>query len=166
MIWINAGAAAEPDDCAHRRRGFAMCNKHDIATYLTLDGHVFIAPHYNIAFDRQSGECPDFVALDLKQREVVIVEVTDASNPQHVASLVVSRAIRWYAPVEKVLRDRGIVGGEWTFRFLGFVRSSNVDKLQRQFPASSDPDVKFVALEEAAFPWRYWDDRIANGLPR
>jgi hypothetical protein len=27
-------------------------HEHDIATYLTLDGHVFLAPQYNVAYDR------------------------------------------------------------------------------------------------------------------
>ena len=38
--------AADPE-------GFAMPDhEHDIATYLTLDGHVFLAPQYNVAYDR------------------------------------------------------------------------------------------------------------------
>jgi hypothetical protein len=55
----------------------------DIATYLTIDGQVFIAPQYNIAFEasyQEGGACPDFVALDWRRKHVVIVEVTSAAN--------------------------------------------------------------------------------------
>lgn len=46
------------------------------ATYLTLDGKVFIAPQFAIAYDKElknGGSCPDFVALDLPKKEIIIV---------------------------------------------------------------------------------------------
>ena len=39
----------------------------DIAAFLTLDGHVFLAPQYDVAYNHEldeGGSCPDFVALD------------------------------------------------------------------------------------------------------
>lgn len=143
-------------------------HEHDIATYLTLDGHVFLAPQYNIAYDRElneGGTCPDFVALDLKLREVVIVEVTMAANMQPLIGRIEQRKARWYSPIRRKMNEIGIVDDTWKpTRFLGFVRSQNVSQMRDRFASASD--VSFWAIEDATFLWSYWNDRMANGLPR
>ncbi len=76
-------------------------HEHDIATFLTLDGHVFLAPQYNVAFDRdlnEGGACPDFVVLDLRRREVIVVEVTYAANLKPLFGRIKQRATSWYTP--------------------------------------------------------------------
>ena len=91
-------------------------HEHDIATYLTLDGHVFLAPQYNIAYDRElneGGTCPDFVALDLKLREVVIVEVTTAANMQPLIGRIEQRETRWYSPIRRKMKEVGVVEDGW-----------------------------------------------------
>ena len=143
-------------------------HEHDIATYLTLDGHVFLAPQYNVAYDRElneGGTCPDFVALDLKLREVVIVEVTTAANIQPLIGRIEQRETRWYNPIRRKMKEVGVVDDSWkTTRFLGFVRSQNLSLMRNRFESSSD--VSFWAIEDATFLWNYWDDRMTKGLPR
>ena len=141
--------------------------EHDIATFLTLDGHVFIAPQYTIAYDRElqeGGTCPDFVALDLKLREVVIVEVTTAANMTRSIENIGQRVARWYGPIERKMKELGVVDDSWKPRFLGFVRSHNLPLMRRKFEAASD--VAFWAIEDATFLWSYWDERMKKGLPR
>ncbi len=142
--------------------------EHDIATYLTLDGHVFLAPQYAVAYDRdlkEGGACPDFVALDLKLREVIIVEVTTAANIKPLIGRIEQRETRWYSPIRRKMKEVGVVDDAWKpTRFLGFVRSDNLGFLRTRF--GSDPDVSFWAIEDATFPWIYWDERMTNGLPR
>jgi hypothetical protein len=143
-------------------------HEHDIATYLTLDGHVFLAPQYNVAYDRElneGGSCPDFVALDLKLREVVIVEVTAAANIQPLIGRIQQRETRWYSPIRRKMKDVGVVDDGWKpTRFLGFVRSYNLLLARRTFESASD--VSFWAIEDATFLWSYWDERMTKGLPR
>lgn len=139
-------------------------HENDIATYLTLDGKVFIAPQFNVAFDKElneGGSCLDFVALDLGRREVVIVEVTMAVDLKPIISRVSQREQRWYRPIRKALPE---VVEEWGIRLLGFVRKPNVVKARQAFP--DQPDVAFHAIEDATFLWEYWDRRMAEGLPR
>jgi len=71
----------------------------DIATFLTLDGKVFIASQFNVAFDKElneGGSCPDFVTLDFGESEIVVVEITtiwpneDNRTHQGVGALLVS----------------------------------------------------------------------------
>jgi hypothetical protein len=147
-----------------------MADGHElaIATYLTVDGQVFLAPQYNVAFDptfNEGGSCPDFVALDLKHREVVVVEVSYAANWKPVAERAKQRQGRWYRPIGRKLRELGIIDDSWNGpRFLGFVRRANVEAANASF--ASEADVIFCAIEDATFPWLYWDERVKNGLPR
>lgn len=139
-----------------------------VATYLTLDGHVFIAPQYNIAYDKtldEGGCVPDFVAIDLKLREIVIVEVSVAADMKPLIRRIEKRQTRWYGPVERRLKKIFAVDGDWKSpRFIGFVRAANVALMQKRF--FGDGDVAFKAIEETSHSWNYWDERLANGLPR
>jgi hypothetical protein len=143
-------------------------HEHDIATYLTLGGHVFIAPQYNVAYDRElneGGACPDFVALDLKLREVVVVEVTIAANMQPLIGRIEQRETRWYGPIRRKMKEVGVVDEGWKLtRFLGFVRKPNLSLMRERFESASD--VSFWGIEDATFPWSYWDERMTKGLPR
>jgi hypothetical protein len=144
-----------------------MPDESAIELYLTISGDVFIAPQYNIAFKKKYGDggaCPDFVALDLKRKHVVIVEVSSAMNLNGLFERVRKRSTRWYDPVRRKLQnDLRIIDEKWKERFLGFVRSERVSYAKSKF--SNDSDVQFFAIEKASIPWAYWDDRIKDGLP-
>ena len=141
--------------------------EHDIATYLTLDGHVFLAPQYIIAYDcelNEGGSCPDFVALDFKCCEVIIVEVTSATNAQPLIGRIEQRETRWYSPIQRKMKEVGVLDDSWKqIRFLGFVRRHHLLPLRKRFESASD--VVFWAIEDATFPWSYWDERMTKGLP-
>ncbi len=141
-------------------------HEQDIATFLTIDGKVFLAPQYNIAFDKEmneGGTCPDFVALDFQRRHVVIVEVTLAASLKPLIDRVTARETRWFNPVRRVLEASSVINETWSMRFLGFVRQDNVTLAKRHFEA--EKNVTFFPIEEATFSWRYWDSRMQNGLP-
>ena len=138
----------------------------NVATYLTLDGKVFIAPQFAIAYDEKEqngGACPDFVALDLPKKEVIIVEVSEAANINSLTEKIRQREIRWYAPVIKTLIQNHVIDESWEKpRFLGIVRKSIVNKARDVF--SGDSDVAFIAVEHIAFPWEYWNQRMERGV--
>jgi hypothetical protein len=136
----------------------------DIATYLTIDGQVFIAPQYDIKWEmNEGGTCPDFIALDFSCREVVVVEVTTAANWPPLAERVRARESRWFSPISRRLTDLKVIDADWNIRFLGFVRKDATEMIAKQFlPPDS---VTFYAIEDAIILWRYWDDRMKGGLP-
>ncbi len=143
-----------------------MSEEVDIEFYLTIDGKVFLAPQYNIAFEpayKVGGACPDFVALDWGASNVVIVEVTTAASLSSLTEKVKQRETRWYTPLRKKLSELSAINERWKFRFLGFVRAENLSRMKKEF--IDDPDVTFFPIEDASFPWLYWDERIKNGLP-
>lgn len=146
-----------------------MCDwESNVATYLTLDGKVFIAPQFAIAYDkdrREGGSCPDFVALDLENKEIIVVEVTANANINTLLKNIRERETRWYQPILRKLEQTAITASfDKTPRFLGFVRKDVLKKAEEAFPSAHD--ITFVPLEDVAFSWFYWDKRIEGGLPR
>jgi hypothetical protein len=138
-----------------------------IATYLTRGGKVFIAPQYPVPGDKINTEwsCPDFVALSFEVRdkpEVLIVEVTSASDPVPVTRKIRDRQNLWYDRVRSKLMSDGTIDEKWSMRFLGFVRKANLVKLNEQF--KDQGDVAFESIEDAMFSWDYWERRKI-GLP-
>ena len=68
-------------------------------------------------------------------------------------------------PVKAKLRDDGLtVQADWKMRFLGFVRRDSIELAERPFVGQER--VAFKAIEDVTFPWAYWSDRVATGLPR
>lgn len=141
-----------------------------IERFLTLDGNVFVSPQYAIKDNKETddgGSCPDFLALDFKHSELVVVEVNGGSDIKGLAERVDNRETRWFAPIRRRFIDTGRVGPNWKIRFLGFVRErhpNNVSKLEAKFKDASD--VAFYPIEQAILAYEYWDKRIAMGLPR
>ena len=139
-----------------------------IGTYLTRGGRVFIVPQYSIPPSPDSkGEwsCPDFVALDFERepREVVVVEVTTASNINPFIEKAINRKKQWFEPLyAKLLADR-IIDTSWDIRFLGFVRKDNFEKARAKL--SGHDKVTIAAIEDATFSWKFWEVR-QGGLPR
>jgi hypothetical protein len=86
-----------------------------IAIFLTQGGKVFIAPSYNIqpiAGSKSSlWSCPDFVALDFGEREVVVVEVSTASDAGSIIKKVTDREKQWFGPLRAQFKTDGVADG-------------------------------------------------------
>ena len=137
-----------------------------VELYLTRGGKVFVSPQYDIAYDKEAqegGACPDILALDMEKREVVVVEVSSASDLKKLFDRVEQRMTRWFFPIQRRLERDRVIDAEWKIRFLGFVRETMVDKAKAKF--AYEADVCFFPLEKAAFSFAYWTER-EKGLPR
>jgi hypothetical protein len=140
-----------------------------VELYLTRGGRVFISPQYDVAYDkndREGGTCPDILALDMEEKEVVVVEVSSASNlGKNLYRKIDERQTCWFSPIMRRLLDDGVITTVWSIRFLGFVRRDNLESARKRF-AGHEKEVAFFALEEAAFSFAYWTERLEKGLPR
>ncbi|HBK08395.1 MAG TPA: hypothetical protein DDZ81_21520 [Acetobacteraceae bacterium] len=136
-----------------------------VEIYLTRVGRVFLAPQYNLnksnSYGKKETSCPDFVALDFNRKRIVVVEVTTASNLKHLFTKIHNRRVEWYEPIRGKLA--GASPEPWKPRFLGFVRADEIERARKKF--ATEEDVTFFPLEKAMCDWRYWDTRVANGLP-
>jgi hypothetical protein len=138
-----------------------------IELFLTRGGKVFIASQYDIPYDPENadgGTCPDFVALDFGKREILIVEVSGGADIRDLIKRVRDRDKRWFEPLKRRYKEEWNVLSEWNMRFLGFVREPNLAKLRKIFEGVDR--VSFYAIEDATFPYKYWNFRLDNGLPR
>lgn len=137
-----------------------------VADFLTLNGRAFICPQYYIPHDPErqvGGSSPDFIVLDFDNRDMVIVEVSAASNLNNLFERIKNREARWFGPARERLLQSGAITAEWpTPRFLGFIRRELIATAYNEFP---EQNVCFFALEEASFSYLYWDMR-SRGLPR
>lgn len=136
-----------------------------VARYLTAGGRVFIAPQFAIKHDpelNEGGSEPDFIAIDLVSREVAIVEVTVAYNLSSLMERLRNREAGWIAPLRRHFSS--VFGQDWNspIRVLCFVRRDRLEYCNKQ---ELGPSVDFYAIEEASFPWEYWDSRQNVGLP-
>jgi hypothetical protein len=136
-----------------------------IGMYLTRGGKVFIIPQYSIPAPGYKADwsCPDFVALDFKKREVLVVEVASGANIDPITTKARDRQKQWFDLLRAKLKADGVVDETWPMRFLGFVRKQNLEKARARLEGQAD--VTFFAIEDATFPWEYWESR-QGGLPR
>jgi hypothetical protein len=117
---------------------------------------------YNKA-QETGGASPDFVALDFKRKDLVIAEVSSASSISQLISKIRERQQRWYSPIYASLLAESAINQEWPQpRFIGFIRSDNINDANRAIP---DEDVCFYPLENVAFDYKFWDSRL-EGMPR
>ncbi len=138
-----------------------------VATYLTRGGKVFIAPQFSVPGDRAGSEwsCPDIVALSFEspnRSAVLIVEVFTGSDVAAILKKVNDRKSQWFDRLRKKLTDDGIIDDGWPIWFRGFVRRQLVDKANAAF--AGEDDVRFTAIEDATFPWEYWDQRASSAV--
>lgn len=136
-----------------------------VGAYLSCNGEAFVCPQYQLWVGSVGGKpwsCPDFVALDFKRWEVVVVEVSAGASLGDLTSRVEERKARWFTPLRDRLVSEGVIDDRWTIRFLGFVRRDLVDQANR---LAGDDDALFHPLEDVAFPHLYWNERM-RGLPR
>ena len=137
-----------------------------VATYLTRGGKVFIVPQYSIPSENGQGDwaCPDLLALDFEKKEVIVIEVATGSRFKNLIDRIAERETRWFKPIQAKLAEDGLKEqSEWPIRFLGFVRKESLPLALRPFV--DQKDVSFMAIEEATFPWTYWNERMERGLP-
>jgi len=136
-----------------------------VARYLTAGGRVLIAPQFAINYNpelNEGGSEPDFIAVDLMSKGVAIVEVTVAYNLSNLMERLRNREAGWIAPLRRHFSS--VFGPDWNspIRVLCFVRKARLEYCDKQ---ALGPDVDFYAIEDASFPWEYWDSRQNVGLP-
>lgn len=137
----------------------------ELDVYLTLDGRAFMAPQYSISADTQKvsdWSCPDYVVLDFRHKQIVVIEETTASRPVKLIGKVIDRGAQWYTRLASFLVQQEIVPANWHIRCLLIMRSEVIERYKTQF--TNQPDVDFLALEDCSFPWKFYENRMKHGI--
>lgn len=130
-----------------------------VAEFLTRNGLAFICPQFDFPYAaEQGGSAPDFVAIDLVNRDVAVIEVTTSANINGLLERVKNRKTRWYGPMREQMKLwKGFCQNPRVEpRFIGFVRRCHVKRAYGELVCS---DVTFVPLELVYAPWHYWEIR-------
>jgi len=121
--------------------------------YLAHEG-LFVSPQFSVPCEGGSEwSCPDLVGLDIPKHQVVVAEVTTASNIRSLAAKVRNREEQWFRRVRQLLERKAIITPDWSFRAWVFVRQDCVEQMEREVGGSTE--VTITALEEVAFPWKW-----------
>lgn len=123
--------------------------------YLTRNKHVFVSPQYSIMDDAgREWSCPDFVALNFKEKEVSIVEVSTAFYPDSLAKKVKDRNSQWVDKLKAQLKGYGVIDDNWKgFKVEVFIRKDALVKFKNAI--GNAPDVSILILEELGAPWQW-----------
>jgi len=96
--------------------------------YLCKIEGLFISAQYSILDDNGNDwSCPDFIALDIKNKQVQIVEVTTAANMKNIIIKVEKKDEYWINKLKMQLLNNKIIDESWNdFIIRLFVREQNV----------------------------------------
>lgn len=132
-----------------------------VMNYLTKDEEVFINPQYSIKDNSGTQwSCPDFVALDFREREVQIVEVTTSYNITRLAQKINDRNNQWIRRLKQQLRNDNIIDETWKFVVKAFVRKDVIENIKKK--VVDQQDVVFKELEDIFCSWDWDWDRNKN----
>ena len=126
-----------------------------VLQYLTKDAHIFVNPQYSIRGDTGlEWSCPDYVALDFRNRSVWVVEVSSAQRPTTLHERVRRRDHQWIANLRAQLTANRVVDDSWKHYVVDvFLRRDAVAPFQREF--RHDPAVRIHVLEDLRPPWEW-----------
>ncbi|GEN62831.1 hypothetical protein [Acetobacter oeni] len=105
-----------------------------------------------------------FVALNLKNKQIIIVEVTEYSNINNLLDCIRNRQNHRYNSVMRKPEETSAINEQWKprSRFIRFIRKANMVKAENTF--HDENDVTFIPIEDAAFPWTHRNEREGKGL--
>jgi len=129
--------------------------EHLVLRYLTKDAHVFVVPQYSIRGDTGSEwSCPDFVALNFRDKAVSVVEVSSASDPHSLRGRVARRDVQWVERLREQLKRNRVVDDSWKqYRVEVFIRREAEQKFRSTIRSAND--VVIHILEDLGAPWTW-----------
>jgi Holliday junction resolvase-like predicted endonuclease len=117
---------------------------------LVANGETFVAPQFEIG---KGWSCPDFVAIRPSKRKVYVVEVTAAGGVGGLVEKVHARQSQWISRLRKHLEEIGVVGSDWSYSVLVFVRRDQYGWFKGRIADAAG--VTVFCLEDAIAHWEW-----------
>ncbi len=124
---------------------------------ITRDPLIFASRQYNIGGNHS---CPDMVALNLRNKEVWIVEVSTNSAPKDLAHRINDRDEHWIVKLKEMLiQGNSPVDESWRFIVKAFVKRDAETGLKRMLGGIIPPNVEVHIIEDLGFLWSddWWE---------
>lgn len=130
-----------------------------VIDYINANPYYFLNHQLNIAFDKNSGgTIPDMVVFDIRDKSIIVVEVSSASNISTLLNNYKQAEERWYAPLRTMYGSH--IDPNKMFCAL-FIREVNIKKASDFLKKNNVKNVQIISLEKIQFGWK-WDWKIQD----
>ncbi|HTX15693.1 MAG TPA: hypothetical protein VMD77_10390 [Candidatus Baltobacteraceae bacterium] len=130
-----------------------------VLRYLTLDPKVFVRWQHSIKGpDGGEWSCPDFVAIDVPNKRLIVVEVSSAWDITGLIDKVNRCDDQWFTPLEEQVKDI-LPAGSWKREVQIFVRHDSLQRFGSHLLKHPSVAIETKCLEDVSFPWRIEADR-------
>ena len=124
--------------------------------YVCAGNQRFVCPQYWVRNENKDWSCPDFVALDLKDKCVFIVEVTTGTDLSGIADKIKKKDVQWIDHTKNQLPEPF---RNWDFHVAIFVRDKFVELLDNKI--GDNKNYKAFGLEKIFHNWNWeWDKSL------
>lgn len=126
----------------------------DLVTWkITRDPLVFVNRQYNMG----GWSCPDIVALNYRNKQIWVVEVSTAADAKDLARKVKDRDKQWFGKLRDLLGGPSstVIDASWSFVIKAFIRQDAVQGFQRILGEPLPKDVEVEILDNIRFPWQW-----------
>lgn len=121
---------------------------------LVANGETFVSPQFNIGL---GWSYPDFVGVRPPQKKVYIVEVSASGDLAGLVEKVLVRETQWISPLRNQLETTRVVGADWSYSVLLFVRCDQKTGLKSRL--ANEVGVTQLYLEDAIAHWE-WNPKV------
>jgi hypothetical protein len=130
-----------------------------VMRHLTHDPNVFVRWQHSIkgADGKQEWSCPDFVAIDMRNHKIIVVEVSSAWDINGLIDKVNKCEEQWFTPLMRQLKDALPGDQPWNSEVRIYARSDSLKQFGHKLHRNPAVQVKTVSLEDEhiAFPWMW-----------
>ena len=121
-----------------------------VMAYLAAQG-LFLSPQYPISSNGKEWSCPDFLGLNIPEREIYIIEVSIAYDCSRLVQKINDRDNQWISKLKDQLAKRNIGDDSWRYVVRVFIRRDRKDYFYQN--VKDMKDVKIEILEDIPYPW-------------
>lgn len=122
--------------------------------HLTKVRNCFVFPQFDIRGDKKSEwSCPDFIAMDFKNKIVAVVEVTSSYNIYDLLKKIENKNEQWFDRLFPQLNDLGLgfIDKTWKNEIWVYTRKEHLNK----FPLNT---ASVTIFEDIGYTWskEFW----------
>lgn len=77
-----------------------------VIDYINVNPYYFLNYQLNIPYkDGHGGSTPDMVVFDVRDRSIIVIEVSSAWDISSLLNKLLERETRWYNPIKNIYKD-------------------------------------------------------------
>ena len=126
--------------------------------YVCAGNQRFVCPQYWVRKEEKDWSCPDFVALDILESRVFIVEVTTGTDLKPLANKIINKNEQW---IDFTINKLPEPFRKWDSHVVAFVRSEDFVQVLRRL-VNNQIEFSAFSLENIIHNWKWEWDKLKN----